>query len=800
MQISEEASVHHMTIENLATVFAPTIFRECVPEQKPSKKSRSGSQENILSEVKKLNELKVLVIQVLIENAEKIGVPKDCYKATRRPSDLKKKERGLIASSVQKNGGPKPLRLANVTPEPVKKHTTMRSSQSASDLILHVEQMVGSYSPDYKGREKKKTKQQRSNSVVRAFGALKSHFKKSMSNIPNDGFMDTPDPPVLVSKRIPHPESTPVRSQNSMINMDPSASSDEATLSVQKSDKIVNDIDIHMIKKVMSPKDKKKRAPIPNFDSPSSNDEKKENIDFAKSVMESVDQALGNNKRPMGYSNSTNIQRTATQMQRRIQPLHFDRDRRHTAPVNQENAMVRRSSSRRSGSCTSTSSEESLGRSVLQTDFNEILEQKGIEARRRRRHRKKGSNSSMTNLLLENTLGSPEKHIKSDSSPYVVSSIITKISKLKDSETSDNPATSDAPSSPEIKRSAHSRVVVSPMKCQLKQSPSLSVDVHVTQPRSAIAQITPSPDSGCSSISSKQLQSDSSLFVRPKDPVFVKPTRPRDVILHERPSKVNIRSTGTSIMLHTESSRAKCRSPIKRSTNASGSSSRQNSKSPARTKPRIPMNVDSLFSRHGFGSERADDFGRPSIAQIQGTGFVNQRIQQFSKAHPRGSPLGLKSPGLIPKFTHEYEMGHLLDSSKPAVKPAAHGIVWNKPNIESMKIEVAPKLPKFAASRLKAEIQGSRTPRIRVRVGERRQDAVRRAALFQAMSKLSVRSPLKNLQGATPKALLEQTRSPSPNLSAGGRFASIRTRNASPLAELIHRERRNLTLGSEFDL
>lgn len=78
----------------------------------------------------------------------------------------------------------------------------------------------------------------------------------------------------------------------------------------------------------------RKRAPIPTFDTPSSNDEKKENIDFAKSVLDSVDQALGN-KRPMGHSNATNIQRTATQMQRRIQPLHFDRDRRHTAPVNQ---------------------------------------------------------------------------------------------------------------------------------------------------------------------------------------------------------------------------------------------------------------------------------------------------------------------------------------------------------------------------------------------------------------------------------------------------------------------------------
>ena len=117
-----------------------------------------------------------------------------------------------------------------------------------------------------------------------------------------------------------------------------------------------------------------------------------------------------------------------------------------------------------------------------------------------------------------------------------------------------------------------------------------------------------------------------------------------------------------------------------------------------------------------------------------------------------------------------------------------------------LSITVVPKLPKFAASKLRAQNENSRTPRVRVRVGERKQEAARRAALFQAMSKLSVRSPMKNLQGATPKKLLEQTRTPSPNLTAARRFASIRTRNASPLAELIHREQRNFTLGSEFEL
>ena len=125
-----------MTTENLATVFAPTIFRDHIPEQKSSKKSRCGSQEDLLSEIKRVNELKVLVVQVLIENAEKIGVPKDCYKATRRPSDLKKKERGLMASSVQRNKRLKAQKESSpeVVPEdPIVKPSVFPSVKSRSE-------------------------------------------------------------------------------------------------------------------------------------------------------------------------------------------------------------------------------------------------------------------------------------------------------------------------------------------------------------------------------------------------------------------------------------------------------------------------------------------------------------------------------------------------------------------------------------------------------------------------------------------------------------------------------------------
>uniref|UniRef100_A0AC34RAF0 Rho-GAP domain-containing protein n=1 Tax=Panagrolaimus sp. JU765 TaxID=591449 RepID=A0AC34RAF0_9BILA len=105
-EIAEQSNVHHMTIENLATVFAPSIFRS--QPSPDSKKKRTDSQENLLTEMKRMNELKVLIVQVMIENAEKIGVAKDIYKASRRPLDMKKKEKGLIASSVQRHAEGRP--------------------------------------------------------------------------------------------------------------------------------------------------------------------------------------------------------------------------------------------------------------------------------------------------------------------------------------------------------------------------------------------------------------------------------------------------------------------------------------------------------------------------------------------------------------------------------------------------------------------------------------------------------------------------------------------------------------------
>ena len=104
------------------------------------------------------------------------------------------------------------------------------------------------------------------------------------------------------------------------------------------------------------------------------------------------------------------------------------------------------------------------------------------------------------------------------------------------------------------------------------------------------------------------------------------------------------------------------------------------------------------------------------------------------------------------------------------------------------------------ASRIKAAAASPKTP-VRMKVGERKQDAIRRKALMVSMSKLSLRSPLKNLKGSTPKKLLVETRTPSPNLPAASRFAYVRLRSPTPF-ERFKRENRGLFVvkDCEFNL
>uniref|UniRef100_A0A914YW28 Uncharacterized protein n=1 Tax=Panagrolaimus superbus TaxID=310955 RepID=A0A914YW28_9BILA len=126
----------------------------------------------------------------------------------------------------------------------------------------------------------RKAKQRRSNSVV--YMALKS-FKKSFTNLTSDAFMSTPDPPGLANKKIPKPiyhQQTPITQSVSMDSSTTSSSDDALSDIARRKHPEYSGVNIQEIRKVMSPKDSKKRPPIPNFDNCSSSaDEKKENED-----------------------------------------------------------------------------------------------------------------------------------------------------------------------------------------------------------------------------------------------------------------------------------------------------------------------------------------------------------------------------------------------------------------------------------------------------------------------------------------------------------------------------------------
>ncbi|VDK74727.1 unnamed protein product [Litomosoides sigmodontis] len=80
---------HQMTVENIARVFAPSLFRDNPPLS--ANKKKRGSQEDLISNVRNENELRIAIIVDLIDNAHKIGVPRDYYLASRRPSDVSQK-------------------------------------------------------------------------------------------------------------------------------------------------------------------------------------------------------------------------------------------------------------------------------------------------------------------------------------------------------------------------------------------------------------------------------------------------------------------------------------------------------------------------------------------------------------------------------------------------------------------------------------------------------------------------------------------------------------------------------------
>uniref|UniRef100_A0A914QAI6 Rho-GAP domain-containing protein n=1 Tax=Panagrolaimus davidi TaxID=227884 RepID=A0A914QAI6_9BILA len=80
-KISEFSHLHQMTVGNLATVFAPSLFRGIQEKETTISKKRNGKKKDLLRTLKRTNTLQIQVVKVLIENAEKIVAPKYFLKA-----------------------------------------------------------------------------------------------------------------------------------------------------------------------------------------------------------------------------------------------------------------------------------------------------------------------------------------------------------------------------------------------------------------------------------------------------------------------------------------------------------------------------------------------------------------------------------------------------------------------------------------------------------------------------------------------------------------------------------------------
>ncbi|GMT11769.1 hypothetical protein PFISCL1PPCAC_3066 [Pristionchus fissidentatus] len=131
-ELSKDASVHHMNVENLATVFAPTIFRDdygLLEPPKTPKVTASAKLSNPHMQAKSANKVHIDALIVLIKNAQWIGVPSNFYLASRKESSSSTASSMCSSSSAAAPpGGEGGGEGALVLPP----HTSVSSSKSST--------------------------------------------------------------------------------------------------------------------------------------------------------------------------------------------------------------------------------------------------------------------------------------------------------------------------------------------------------------------------------------------------------------------------------------------------------------------------------------------------------------------------------------------------------------------------------------------------------------------------------------------------------------------------------------------
>ncbi|KAK5979480.1 Rho-GAP domain-containing protein [Trichostrongylus colubriformis] len=206
--ISRHANKHQMDAANLATVFAPTIFRE--KDEKSKRKERRGSQDDVLTSVIESTQLKIAAVQLLIERANWIGLHPNCYVTSvshQRSSSAAASPRQPFMSTsanfkeppprpekkqVTKRNAPSvPLvhdRKASLKIEDtgnVKSSTKRRSSSAFRGIINGIGDRLLKRSPS---RERNKTSRRQSSPAVVVTDALQQH-RARLSRRPSPRYM-----------------------------------------------------------------------------------------------------------------------------------------------------------------------------------------------------------------------------------------------------------------------------------------------------------------------------------------------------------------------------------------------------------------------------------------------------------------------------------------------------------------------------------------------------------------------------------------------------------------------------------
>lgn len=120
---SDHSNTNHMDVSNLATIFAPSLFRDETVRPVPKKK-RPESQDLMLNMIRARNELQTRVVEHLIQYSNLIGLP---------PIDFQVRRKNPLNFCAKKS--PQLQLVAKLAPSPKKSPSTPRRQERSASMI-----------------------------------------------------------------------------------------------------------------------------------------------------------------------------------------------------------------------------------------------------------------------------------------------------------------------------------------------------------------------------------------------------------------------------------------------------------------------------------------------------------------------------------------------------------------------------------------------------------------------------------------------------------------------------------------